>query len=157
MISFLKKNAGRISFAFFFVAGMIVQDGFLKQISISSGVISNLIVFLSIVFGFCATSLAIFATSKYMPQLYAIEDPWDKSKTLLHTLVGNYQSGLFFALLSILYFLFLQFRIDASSTGSIMLSSSSACFVFSAIILNFYFGFSLLKKLSQVVIQGGKS
>jgi hypothetical protein len=158
-MKFLEKHLDISITVGLFILGVVIQQCFFYKLSISTDLISNLIVFLSIVFGFCATSLAIFSTSRYMHVLYETEDSFDSSKTLLHTLVGRYKAGLTFALITVLYLLILQFRAESFISASptvVSLSDPFSFFIVSAVVVNFYFGFSLMSILSKVVIQEGK-
>ena len=87
------------------IAICIVQYKFFGSYYLKNDLINNLITFLSIIFGFYITSLAIFATSKYVAGLYKIVDKKNRSITLLNILVNNYKIGLFVILISILYLL----------------------------------------------------
>lgn len=147
------------TFALLLLSG-IIQFLFLTEFSITGELITNLIVFLSILFGFCATSLAIFTTSRYVKDLAKVIDSNTPTQSLLDTLVGRYKKGLFFALGTVLYLILVQFSIEnliTSATGSgISLSSYFSYLIIPSIILNFYYGFMLLQTLSRIVIQEGK-
>jgi len=138
------------------IAVVLVQRFAFGSYNISVDVISDLIVFLSIMFGFCATSLAIFSTSKYMGALYKVQDISNNSRTLLHTLIGKYKLGLNCSLISVLYFLFLEvFALNFGTTQSVSLLNPLSLGIFPLVVLNFYFGFTLMSTLTKVVIKEG--
>lgn len=56
---------------------------------------SDIVTFISIATGFSITSLSIIATSTFSKNLYQKEDSKDRSKTLLHVLVGNFKNSIF--------------------------------------------------------------
>lgn len=57
---------------------------------------SDIVTFISIATGFSITSLSIIATSSFSKNLYKKEDTKDRSKTLLHVLVGNFKNSIFY-------------------------------------------------------------
>ena len=57
---------------------------------------SDIVTFISIATGFSITSLSIIATSPFSRNLYLKEDKNDRSKTLLHVLVGNFKNSIFY-------------------------------------------------------------
>src|SRR5690606_3383428 len=57
---------------------------------------SDIVTFISIATGFSITSLSIIATSSFSKNLYLKEDIKDRSKTLLHVLVGNFKNSIFY-------------------------------------------------------------
>ena len=134
------------------VIGIAIQVFLVGSFNVSSGIVSNLIVFLSIVFGFCVTSLAIFSTSKKKDDLYEIHDKDNPSKTLLHSLVSKYRNGLFIALTSIIYFLILQVQIEHLSLNTIPLGNPLALLVIPLMAINVYYGFILTRILSDLII-----
>ncbi len=118
--------------------------------------ISNLITFLSIIFGFYITSLAIFATSKYVASLYKATDKNNKSLTLLHVLINNYRIGLIIILISIIYLLILQLVLTQISTNNIYLYNRIAIPLFWVVLVNFYYSYRMLSDLLKVVLQEAK-
>ena len=100
----LKKLINKIKNFLYIIAIPVfiyIQINFLGSFLLSIEIISNIIIFLSIIFGFYITSLAIFATSNYMYDLYKIADANNKNLTLLHTLINKYKTGLKIILFSI--------------------------------------------------------
>ena len=97
-----------------FVLGAVFggQYHFLHSEAIGIDLINNLIVFLSIVFGFCITSLSIFSTSSFVRGLYDKLDPNNKNQTLLHALLNKYKiTPQYFrsvAVLTFSYYIFLK-------------------------------------------------
>lgn len=143
----------------FFVIG-ILQYQFLDDFYINEELISNITVFMSIIFGFYITSLAIFVTSSYVSSLYQKQDKRNKSATLLHTLVYNYKLGLTITLFSILYLILLQFIIiqEIDTDGSVIYLSKIAAIPFSFIVLfNFLYGYKMLSDLVKIIIQESKT
>lgn len=126
-------------------------------INIRNDILTSLTTFLSIIFGFYITSLAIFVTSKYVTKLYQIEDENDSSKTLLHTLVMNYRIGLVMIILSILYFLFLTLLVNQTKENFLILSDSIYLIGFFPVIaLNFFYSFEMLWILLKIILQESK-
>jgi len=122
------------------------------SIYISSNLISNVITFLSILFGFYITSFSIFATSKYVSLLYKTDDiESGRKQSLMDTLIKKYKFGLVVALLSILYngIILLLMGGDGFITSCKIYSS-----VFISIILfNFFYGFEMMHILIKIVRQ----
>lgn len=126
------------------------------KFSISNDLITNIITFLSIIFGFYITSLAIFVTSQYVSNLYKIVDKENQTVTLLHTLVKNYKTGLTVILVSILYLLFLSFTINQSLDKSILLNNFKVLPFLPLVIFNFCYSYKMLSDLINVIIQEAK-
>ena len=126
------------------------------KFSISNDLITNIITFLSIIFGFYITSLAIFVTSQYVSNLYKIVDKENQTVTLLHTLVKNYKTGLTVILVSILYLLFLSFTINQSLDKSILLNNFKVLHFLPLVIFNFCYSYKMLSDLINVIIQEAK-
>lgn len=126
------------------------------NLSISGDLITNLLTFFSIIFGFYITSLAIFVTSQYVSDLYKITDKNNQSVTLLHTLVRNYKFGLSVILISILYFLILNFSIDQTGSKLLLLNNPIALPTLAVILFNFCYSYKMLTDLINVIIQEAK-
>jgi len=143
-----------------FIIGIAVlsalQYFLLGDFCLKSDIISSIITFLSIVFGFYITSLAIFVTSSYVAELYKITDQNNKSVTLLHTLISNYRFGLTFILSTILYLLILQFIINQSVDDKILLSAIYALPFLFFVIFNFFYSYKMLNDLIKIIIQESK-
>ncbi len=77
------------------------------NLHVSGELILTLVKVLSIFFGFCITSFAVFTTSKYLSRLYKIQDRNDNRKTLLDNLLEVFKFATYFILGSIVYLLFL--------------------------------------------------
>ena len=136
-----------ISFCQYFLIG---------KFSISNDLITNIVTFLSIIFGFYITSLAIFVTSQYVSNLYKIVDKENQTVTLLHTLVKNYKIGLTVILVSILYLLFLNFSISQSIDKSMLLNNFKVLPLLPLIVFNFGYSYKMLSDLINVIIQEAK-
>lgn len=134
------------------VAVTAVSYFFGSAMWLSGALLSDLIVFVSIAFGFFATSLAIFATSSYSGKLYDIEDR-KSGGTLLHTLVKKYRTGLFLCLVSIVYLLVLEIFLDGNK---IQLSNLVASPVLAVLLGNMYYAYRLVEIVSKFVIQEAK-
>lgn len=139
-----------------FVLISACQYFLIGKFSISNDLITNIITFLSIIFGFYITSLAIFVTSQYVSNLYKIVDKENQTVTLLHTLVKNYKIGLTVILVSILYLLFLNFSISQSIDKSILLNNSKVLPFLPLVIFNFCYSHKMLSDLINVIIQEAK-
>lgn len=122
---------------------------------ISYEFIGNVVTFLSIIFGFYITSLAIFATSRYVAGLYKVSDKNDKSATLLHTLVGNYKVGLTYTLISIVYILLVQLS-NQSGNCSVSLKEYLLFPFLGVIAGNVVYGYDMLCHLISVILQEAK-
>ena len=70
------------------IVGAYVQFSFWKTYELTSNTISDIITFLSILYGFYISSLTIFASSSYVGKLYLSETE-NKNTTLLHVLVKD--------------------------------------------------------------------
>ena len=145
-------------YAITLIASLFIQWYFLADFLVSENLVSSLITFLSIIFGFYVTSLAIFANSKYVSSLYQVTDEKDKTRTLLHTLIQNYKTGLIFALFSILYFLLVQF-IFGQNNGERMVIAMKEWYMLPFIYIvfgNFWHGFAMMGFLVKIIIQEAK-
>lgn len=134
----------------------IIQNIYGHGLLIKTDIVSDLITFFSIIFGFYITSLAIFATSRYVAGLYKITDVNDKRRTLQQTLLSNYKKGLFFLFVSIVYLLCIQLIMNQPK--SVLSFTNPWLFPFSGLItLNIIYGWLMLSDLINVVVQEGKS
>lgn len=147
----------KIIILFILTVSVFIQVKFFGTYQIDGDVISNLIIFLSIVFGFCTTSLSIFATSRYVSKLYKEDDIKKPSQTLLHKLVKKYKAGLIFSLITIVYLVLVHLVTVNYFTGLLSLSDPLSFALLPLMIVNFYYCFSLLNILSSVVIQEAKT
>jgi len=140
-----------------FVIFCILQYYLLGSYRIESNLISNIVTFLSIIFGFYITSLAIFVTSTYVSQLYKITDQNNKSVTLLHTLIEKYKAGLILILISILYLLVIQFMLSQADNNKIILSNIYVLPFLWVVIANFFYSYRMLVILIKIIIQEAKN
>lgn len=138
----------------FFLLVTASQYYFFSDIKLSVGAFTDIITFLSIVFGFYITSLAIFVTSRYVSDLYKITDKNNSSVTLLHTLTNNYKFGLMLTLSSLIYFIAVQLFISSDST--IPFNQIAVLPTLALLFLNFFFCFRLVNDLVNIIIQEGK-
>jgi len=150
----MKKNI--IYSTLVFVVVIIIQNYFFSNVKFNASVISDVITFLSIVFGFYITSLAIFITSQFVSDLYKIVDKNDKSSTLLHTLINNYKFGLLLALISLIYFIFIKLFIQTDINNEISFGYLPIYPLIAFLVLNFIFCFMMLNDLVNIIIQEGK-
>ena len=142
--------------AFTFLAISALQWHFLGNTQFNMDLFGDIITFLSIVFGFYITSLAIFVTSRYVSSLYNIIDEKNQSITLLHTLTNNYKFGLILTLVSLIYFIMIQFFIKGNEFNELSLGNPEVFPVFGILFLNFVFFFVMLRDLVNIIIQEGK-
>lgn len=133
------------------------QYRILSPLNIASDLITNIITFLSVVFGFYITSLSIFVTSQYVSNLYKITDKENKTVTLLHTLINNYKVGLIIILISIIYFLSLNLLINQTETKSLLLGDYRTGPVLALMVFNFYYSYKMLSDLTKIILQEAKS
>ncbi len=152
MVKFINKY----KYLVLFIILCAIQYRYLKSFSLTSDFISNFITFLSIVFGFYITSLAIFVTSRYVANLYKFTDKNNKDVTLLHALVYNYKRGLTIILASILYFLVLELYFFNDSKTTIPLSNNFALPALGLFIINFMYSYKMLKDLINIILQEAK-
>jgi hypothetical protein len=133
-----------------------VQVKFLSEFKFNISVISDIVTFLSILFGFYITSLAIFVTSQYVSNLYKVIDKNNKTQTLLHALTSNYKLGLLLTLASLIYFIFIQFFINFPVDGLISLGNIMLYPVLAFLVIDFLYCFLMLKDLIEIIVQEGK-
>lgn len=146
----------KIFFILLFLVISASQYFFLGSFIIKNDVINNLIVFLTIIFGFYITSLAIFVTSKYVSNLYKITDQQNKSLTLLHTLINNYKTGLVLILSSIFYLLVFQFIFNQGEDDSTQLSTLWSLPLTGIFFFNFLYSYFMMNDLIKIIIQEAK-
>lgn len=145
-----------ILFSILFLSICIGQYFLMGNYNISNDLITNILTFFSIIFGFYITSLAIFVTSQYVSSLYKITNENNRTLTLLHTLVRNYKFGLTIILISIFYFLSLNFIINQVSAKSLLLSNVTTLPFLAILIFNFCYSYKMLADLINVIIQEAK-
>lgn len=143
------------------VLGSVFQYVFLNKLSIDSSLIQNLVTFFSIIFGFYVTSLAIFATSRYVSNLYNLTDKNNKNQTLLQTLLQNYRFGLSLTLFSVFYLLAIEFFLTThtqqNTTIAIPVGNIFLIPLLGIIISNFWYSYKMLDDSINIVIQEAKS
>lgn len=134
-----------------------LQYYFLRDQNFHSSVLSDIVTFLSILFGFYITSLAIFVTSQYVSSLYMVTDKEQKDQTLLHTLTKNYQFGLVLTLVSLIYFIGVQFTPSFLPETQLTLNSAVFFPIIPLLALDFIYCYLMLKDLINIIIQEGKN
>jgi hypothetical protein len=139
-----------------FVLIILAQRICLSGEKFNASVVGDVITFLSITFGFYITSLAIFMTSQFVADLYKVVDKDDNSSTLLHKLMSNYKFGLMLTLISLMYFIAIDFFVKPDVNSEISFVSIPAYPILAFLILNFVFCFIMLGDLVNVIIQEGK-
>lgn len=138
------------------LAGFIVQKYFISsEIEVSQDLLTNIITFLSILFGFYITSLAIFITSKYVADFYKLIDKNNPTQTLLHTLLKEYEYGLCVVLISLVYFISLSLLYIDYSNNSYGLVPKNFLII-PLISINIFYSYLMLKNLIKIVIQEAK-
>ncbi len=140
-----------------FIVLCSTQFYFLGDYNLKSSLLSNIIVFLSIIFGFYITSLAIFVTSEYVAGLYKIIDKKKSKVTLLHILINNYKLGLNLILFSILYLLIIQFVLNQCEEECLKLSNPFLVFFLWTICANFWYSHKMLLDIMKIILQEAKS
>lgn len=140
----------------FGVLGFLMQKFFLQGFVLKVDLLTNIVTFLSIAFGFYVTSFSIFSTSEYVSSLYGIVDGGDKSQTLLHSLVFKYKVGMLAVLVSILYIISLILLLNQSGTSDVYFSSKSSYFLVSVFLFNLFYGYKMFGMLAQIIMQESK-
>lgn len=144
-------------FLFVIISFCTTQHFLLASFQIEGDLVTNIITFLSVVFGFYITSLSIFVTSQYVSNLYKITDKENKTVTLLHTLINNYKIGLVVILVSIIYFLVLNLLINQKEGGYLLLGDFKTAPVLALMIFNFYYSYKMLSDLTSIILQEAKN
>ena len=145
-----------LKLALIFILGIFLYHIFGSRISLSSNFVTNVVTFLSILFGFYITSFSIFTTSRYVAQLYKLADEENgKKQTLMDALIHKYKIGLILALLSICYVLVCFFFFGDKE---IVLLNSHVYFalLIPFLLLNFIYGFEMMDILIKVIKQSAK-
>lgn len=141
----------------FIIVISVLQYKFLKNEYLQESLLANLITFLSVIFGFYVTSLAIFVTSKYVSSLYKVTDKDNHSQTLLHTLLYNYKFGLLLTLTSIAYLILVEFVMNKHD-GKFMSLENYLLYPFVAVVLkNFWYSYKMLQDLIRIILQEAKN
>ena len=120
-------------------------------IEIEGSMISSSLVVFSIFFGFYITSFAVFATSKYLPRLYEIEDKSDNSLTLLDVLLEDFKHYSHILLYSIIYLLLMEILVN--NFNEVYLVKFLLYFYGGVIFLNFFNAFQAVALFVKVVRQ----
>ncbi len=135
--------------------GFLIYYIFGYKLYLSSNLISNAVTFLSIIFGFYITSFSIFTTSRYVANLYKIDDAENSRQSLMDTLIHKYKIGLVSTLFSILYVIIIFFILGDSE--EILLTSNWYLSFFLPIILfDFIYSFEMMNILIKVIKQTAK-
>lgn len=131
---------------------------YISDFKIKNDLLNSLITFFSILFWFYITSLSIFVTSKYVSNLYQIEDRDDSSQTLLHKLLYNYKVGLSLLLFTLIYLLLITFILNQSDKNYLTLWEEKILFIFIWLILsNLWYSYNMLWITFNIIIQESKS
>ncbi|MBU3925243.1 hypothetical protein KJ854_04890 [Patescibacteria group bacterium] len=140
----------------FAIIGISIQYIFLKNHIIKIDVLTNIVTFLSIVFGFYITSFSIFSTSTYVSGLYQITDIENKTQTLLDTLIFKYRIGVLITLFSIFYFILIIFFLNQNNVNSFSLSNKFLYPLASMFLFNLYYGYKMFEILVKIITQESK-
>lgn len=138
------------------IISFFVQYKFLNVLKLNIDFLTNLVTFLSIVFGFYITSFSIFSTSTFVNSLYNIEDENNKTQTLLHSLIKQYKTGLVANFTSILYCLLLIFIIGQKELSFLYLDNYLTYFLPLMFLFNFFYGFKMISSLVKIITQESK-
>ena len=141
-----------------FICAGLFQYFCLGKYFLTQEIMGSAMTFLSILFGFYITSLAIFVTSKYVASLYKITDENNKTQTLLHTLLKKYKFGLSAAVLFIayLFFLLLVSSLPAFGKEGLRLSQWFVVFFLPLLTLNLIYSYHMLSDLLKIILQEAK-
>ncbi|MBX4204799.1 MAG: hypothetical protein KW788_01260 [Candidatus Doudnabacteria bacterium] len=150
-------NKKKIYVVLFLLIMCLLQYWTYGGMKLHTEVVDNVIIFLSIVFGFYITSLAIFVTSKYVSDLYKTIDNKNPSLTLLHTLMKRFKFGLDLILITVLYLLLINFFIKQTLSNELLLSNYYILPFSGIVLLNFIYGYILLNDLVNIIIQEAKN
>lgn len=147
---------------FILVVWVLVAYYYLQKLfvdlKIKNDILNSLITFFSILFWFYITSLSIFVTSKYVSELYNIDDKDNPSQTLLHKLLFNYKIGLILILFTILYLLLLTVLLNQWSSDFLIIWEQKILFIFIGLILwNIWYSYKMLWTTFQIIVQESKS
>jgi hypothetical protein len=154
----MKKQNKKIlkEMSLFLFLGVLIQYFLLKDYVIKNDVLTNIVTFLSIVFGFYITSFSIFSTSTYVSELYQVVDREDKNQTLLNLLIFKYKVGLLVTLISILYFILVIFLLNQDGIESFSLNNKYTYPLISIFLFNFYYGYRMFEILVKIITQESK-
>lgn len=154
----MKKNNKRLiaELVVFGVGGFLLQKIFLHGYVLRVDLLTNVVTFLSIAFGFYVTSFSIFSTSGYVSDLYKVPDTIDKSQTLLHVLVFKYKVGMLAVLVSILYVMVVILILNQAGTSDVQLNGGLNSFLTSVFLFNIFYGYRMFEMLAQIIIQESK-
>ena len=134
-----------------------MQD-WLSDVKIKNDLLNSTITFFSILFWFYIASLSIFVTSKYVSDLYKIEDKDNNSQTLLHKLLNNYKIWLLLILITIIYLLTLVTLLNQSEYDYLKIWEEPILyFFFLIIILNIFFSYKMLWITFNIIMQESKN
>lgn len=138
------------------VLGLVIFFWLGDQIFLNESLITNIITLLSIFFGFYITSFSIFTTSRYVAQLYKLDDlENNRRQSLMHTLIHKYKLGLIITLVSIIYILVIL--LVSTNKTPILLKAHWYLILFLPImILNFIYAFEMMGILVKVIKQTAK-
>jgi len=134
-----------------------IQYKYFGDYKLKSEIITDMITFLSIIFGFYITSLAIFVTSKYVSDLYKVPDKDNPKRTLLNTLVSQYRFGLCLILVFIVYLLSIQLVLNQQTGNELLLSNFIVLPFFPLSISNFVYSYLMLTMLIKIIVQEAKN
>ena len=141
----------------FFIGNHCMQD-WLSDVKIKNDLLNSTITFFSILFWFYIASLSIFVTSKYVSDLYKIEDKDNNSQTLLHKLLNNYKIWLLLILITIIYLLTLVTLLNQSQYDYLKIWEEPILyFFFLIIILNIFFSYKMLWITFNIIMQESKN
>ena len=127
----------------------------------NEGAFDTISAFLSISTGFSITALSIIATSSFSKKLYRIEDAKDNSKTLLHTLVGQFKLSTFAFIVTIGLIVLFKFIPDEEVCLLTIKSYKISCSIIlkSTIwymtLVSFYEFIGLFRTFTKFVIKSG--
>lgn len=137
-----------------FIVALVTQLKIFSNVQFSSSALDTVVTFLSVIFGFYITSLAIFVTSQYVRELYKTTDSNNKERTLLHTLLGNYKFGLLTNLVSIIYFVALILFFNDGNL--IKMGDTPYSLILPLLVTNIFYHYLMLSDLIKIIVQESK-
>lgn len=133
------------------VVSVVVQYLFFRNHEINKELISNAITFLSLIFGFYASGIAIIGSSNFAKVLAKKKNSENTSETLLHTLVKSYKSGILICMASIAYFFILSLVSD--DMNQLKLSDPLSYIAIFLLSFNIYYGIKHVDMTANIVIK----
>lgn len=129
---------------------------YLHKVVLTEPIVSNIITFLSITFGFYMTSLSVLYSSKYLEQLYSTIDKKKPNQRKVHTLTSYFKYSAYWNIFSIFLLIVLSlifgFQKEILDVNRLITS-----FIIAVVLVNFVFLFLLFQVFVNGLIEEAKS